>query len=300
MNVKLINLTKTSTEWATFDTVIPKGMLCVEQVVDGSNNVLEVKTKVGDGTNTFAALPYVTTRVMTGATASTAGTSGMVPAPAAGDQTKFLTGAGTWESIEIAAPLQYRVILVDKSATTGAADKFKLQVSSDAGQTWTDVDTGTTGVKNIDLGLFATTASGSDEIGKIKSILLPSYVDDVVEGYYHNGKFYKEAAHTTEITAEAGKIYVDIPTSHSYRWSGTAYVDISNPLDAATIYQLMGVDTTDGDFNGPSGSNAGQHGLVPAPASGDGAKFLRADATWQDVVVPTDNLVLNVVPDFTT
>ena len=34
--------------------------------------------------------------VMTGATSGAAGTSGLVPAPAAGDQAKYLTGAGTW------------------------------------------------------------------------------------------------------------------------------------------------------------------------------------------------------------
>ena len=33
---------------------------------------------------------------MTGATSSAAGTSGLVPAPAAGDQDKFLKGDGTW------------------------------------------------------------------------------------------------------------------------------------------------------------------------------------------------------------
>lgn len=38
--------------------------------------------------------------VMTGATAETAGTSGFVPAPAAGDQTKFLRGDGTWAEVE--------------------------------------------------------------------------------------------------------------------------------------------------------------------------------------------------------
>lgn len=37
--------------------------------------------------------------VMTGATSSTAGTSGLVPAPSAGDQTKYLTGAGTWQTV---------------------------------------------------------------------------------------------------------------------------------------------------------------------------------------------------------
>ena len=33
---------------------------------------------------------------MTGATSSAAGTSGLVPAPAAGDIDKFLKGDGTW------------------------------------------------------------------------------------------------------------------------------------------------------------------------------------------------------------
>ena len=40
----------------------------------------------------------VTNADMTGAGASTAGEKGMVPAPAAGDNTKFLRGDGTWAS----------------------------------------------------------------------------------------------------------------------------------------------------------------------------------------------------------
>lgn len=303
MNVKLLNLTKTTSEWASFTTVIPKGMLCVEQIVSGQT-VVGTKTKVGDGENTFANLPYVHNEpTMIGATSSTNGTGGLVPAPSAGDQTKFLTGGGTWESVEIAAPLQYRVIAASRSVTTNATDKFKLQVSSDSGVTWTDVDTDTSGVVNVDLGLFATTASGDDEIGKIKSILLPSYVDDIIEGYYYNNKFWEESAHTTEIPGEAGKIYVDISSSgdysnHSFRWSGSAFIDISDPISATKIRELLGIDTTDGDFNGATSGAAGQHGLVPQPAAGDQLKFLRGDATWQDVVVPTDNLTLNVVASF--
>lgn len=38
---------------------------------------------------------------MTGATASTAGTHGLVPAPAAGDDTKFLGGDGTWKDVPV-------------------------------------------------------------------------------------------------------------------------------------------------------------------------------------------------------
>ena len=39
--------------------------------------------------------------VMTGATASAAGTSGLVPVPAAGDNLKFLRGDGTWAEVSI-------------------------------------------------------------------------------------------------------------------------------------------------------------------------------------------------------
>ena len=46
-----------------------------------------------------------------------------------------------------------------------------------------------------------------DSGGKVPAAQLPSYVDDVVEGYLSSGKFYKESAHTTEIAGESGKIY---------------------------------------------------------------------------------------------
>lgn len=69
-----------------------------------------------------------------------------------------------------------------------------------------------------------------DANGKVPSSQLPSYVDDVIEGYLYNSKFYKEAAHTTEITGEAGKIYTDVATNLTYRWSGTKFVEISQSL----------------------------------------------------------------------
>lgn len=44
---------------------------------------------------------------MTGATAGQAGTHGLVPAPAAGDQGKVLTGAGTWEDLPASGGVNY-------------------------------------------------------------------------------------------------------------------------------------------------------------------------------------------------
>lgn len=69
-----------------------------------------------------------------------------------------------------------------------------------------------------------------DANGKVPAAQLPSYVDDVINGYLHDGKFYEDDQYTTEITAESGKIYVDLTTNKTYRWSGAAYVEISESL----------------------------------------------------------------------
>ena len=69
-----------------------------------------------------------------------------------------------------------------------------------------------------------------DSNGKVPSSQLPSFVDDVIEGYLYNGKFYKESAHTNVINGEPGKIYIDLSTGKTYRWSGSTFVVISDTL----------------------------------------------------------------------
>ena len=71
-----------------------------------------------------------------------------------------------------------------------------------------------------------------DANGKVPSSQLPSYVDDVIEGYKSGADFFEDSAHTAskKITGETGKIYVDLRTNVTYRWSGTAYVEISASL----------------------------------------------------------------------
>ena len=93
-----------------------------------------------------------------------------------------------------------------------------------------------------DTNFINTTQKGSangvatlDGNGKVPSSQLPSYVDDVVEGYYYNGQFYTDSAHTQLITPETGKIYVDLDTNKTYRWGGTTYVEISQ----STIHKYV-------------------------------------------------------------
>lgn len=54
-----------------------------------------------------------------------------------------------------------------------------------------------------------------------------------------------------------------------------ANIQISNNTISAT-------DTTYSDFTGTDGTSAGAAGLVPAPATTDAGKFLKADGTWDD------------------
>lgn len=84
---------------------------------------------------------------------------------------------------------------------------------------------------------------GSD--GKVPVAQLPSYVDDVLEGYYNEGKFYKEDTNKTIITGEQGKIYVDLDSNATYRWSGSAFIKVSNPIDYASQAEAeAGADNT--------------------------------------------------------
>lgn len=60
-----------------------------------------------------------------------------------------------------------------------------------------------------------------DANGKVPSTQLPSYVDDVLE-------YESKSAFPT--TGESGKIYIAKDTNKTYRWSGSAYVEISASL----------------------------------------------------------------------
>lgn len=137
----------------------------------------------------------------------------------------------------------------------------EVNVQSDWNQTDTNADDY---IKNKPQIGVANGIASLDSTGKVPSSQLPSYVDDVIEGYYHNNKFYatyipgqeeQEGTYRDEITPEQGKIYVDIPTNQSYRWSGSTYIVISSPyvLPTASASTLGGVKVGDGlsiDNNG--------------------------------------------------
>ena len=79
-------------------------------------------------------------------------------------------------------------------------------------------------------GLSATLAAKADLVGGlVPSHQLPSYVDDVIE--------FADFA-SLPGTGESGKIYVTLATGKTYRWSGSAYVELT---DATAVWgQISG------------------------------------------------------------
>lgn len=84
-----------------------------------------------------------------------------------------------------------------------------------------------------------------DSSGKVPTSQLPAYVDDVLE-YTNKASF--------PATGETGKIYVDKATNLTYRWSGSAYVEISPSLALGT--------TSSTAFRGDYGNAAYAHAVT--------------------------------------
>ena len=212
---------------------------------------------------------------MGAASASAAGKAGLVPAPAAGAQAKYLRGDGTWQT-----PPNTTYSNMG-GATSSAAGSAGLVPAPAAGKqasflrgdgTWV-IPTNTTYAK------ANTTTLGL-----------------VMIGYAENGKNYP-----VELDS-SGKMYVNVPwtdTNTTYGVVGangsTGLVKNGSTVTSASGYTacpiVSGVpyykdtNTTYANMKAATASAAGAAGLVPAPAAGKQTSFLRGDGTW---VVPTN------------
>ncbi len=169
--------------------------------------------------------------------------------------------------------------------TTGTIDPARLPSHQHAVSDVTGLQTALDGKQAA--GSYATLVGGT-----VPAAQLPSYVDDVIE-----------AANLAAFpaTGEAGKIYVALDTNKTYRWSGSAYIEISAspgstdavPEGASNLYHT----TARAAAAAPVQSVAGRTGAVVLAASdiasgtiaaarlGSGAAsstaYLAGDQTWQ-------------------
>lgn len=115
------------------------------------------------------------------------------------------------------------------------------------------------------------------EDGKIPASQLPSYVDDVIE--YNTTK-------PRPSTGEAGKIYVNTDDNKTYRWSGSAYVEISKSL-------ALG-ETSSTAFAGDKGKAAYEHSSETATVGNNPHGITKETLGVVETYTNTDPLLANV------
>lgn len=200
LNVRVITRNDTAENWTTANPILLKGEIGIETDTN--------KLKIGDGTTAWADLAYFNVDI------NAILANYMSKADYAGSKAGYVAKAEAAD--KLTAPVSINGVDFDGTKDITVADNTKIP-TAEKGKA--------NGVATL----------GTD--GLIPSAQLLSYVDDVVEGYYFEDKFYTTDEHTTEIAPETGKIYVDITDANApatYRWSGTAYINIGNPLDVAT------------------------------------------------------------------
>ena len=167
----------------------------------------------------FGYLKGVTSAIQTQLNGKASSSHGYhVPTPQTADARKFLRNDNTWQSLPGASTTATGIVQlyngVDSTSTTTAATANAVKTAYDkANHSHPYLTTSLKGAKNG--------VASLDANGLVPSSQLPSYVDDVLE-YDNLAGFPK--------TGETGKIYVAKDTNKTYRWSGTAYVEISASL----------------------------------------------------------------------
>lgn len=122
-----------------------------------------------------------------------------------------------------------------------------------------------------------TSVNASAITGTIAAANLPSFVDDVLEGYYNatDRKFYKNydasaKTYSDAYTGETGKIYVNLNNNKTYRWSGSAYVVISETI-------ALG-ETSSTAYRGDRGKAAYDHAAAKGSAFASGLYKITTNA----------------------
>ena len=194
-----------------------------------------------------------------------------VPAlPSTSNSLTFLGDDKTWRTIQDASTSQKGVVQLtnatDSTSETLAATAKAVSTVAGALSTFTGTTAPATYVAQTAMGVAGGVATLDSNTGKVPESQLPSYVDDVVEGYKgtdaNANKFYSDSNKTTEIDIESGKIYIDLTDNITYRWSGSALVKIASSL-------ALG-ETESTAYRGDRGKTAYDHSQ---------AAHARADAT---------------------
>lgn len=239
----------TGTEFSVDTTAIQ------EKLTAGSN--VQINDNVISATDT-------TYTHFTGATSVTDGVQGLVPAPIAGDEGKYLKADGTW----------------DEAGTNYTAGNGISITNDEISVDDTYVQKKLTAGANIQISandeISATDTTYSDFTGATSSTagtagLVPAPASGEMDKYLKSDGTWATVSQYSLPAATASTL-------------GGVKIGANLSMDSNDV--LSATDTTYSNFVGTDGQTAGTAGLVPAPATTDAGKFLKADGTWDDAGSP--------------
>lgn len=139
--------------------------------------------------------------------------------------------------------------ILNKPASLPASDVYAWAKESTK-PTYTASEVGAVATTSVGV---ASGVASLDSNGKVPSAQLPSFVDDVVEGYYDGttDRFYEESTFETVIPPVDGKSWVDVATNKSYRWTGSVYVRVDEGVQLG--------ETSSTAYRGDRGKTAYDH-----------------------------------------
>ena len=258
---------------ATTVTTDANGVITINSTDTNTQTVTSVNSKTGDVSLTYSDVNAApTSHASTGTTYGVASASNYGHAMASSTTPKANgTAAVGSETAKFARGDHIHPLQTTVSGNAGTATKLKTPVditlTGDVSGTASfdgsaDVSITTTVADNSHNHSASNITSGTLDAARIPNIsidklvagttnttipssLLPSYVDDVLE-YTAKSNFPS--------TGATGKIYVDKTTNLTYRWSGSAYVEISPSLALGS--------TSSTAYRGDYGDAAYKHGVT--------------------------------------
>lgn len=262
--------------------------------VDGMGHVSAV-TSVTKSDITALGIPgsdtNTTYSAFKGATASTAGGSGLVPAPASGQNTRYLRGDGTWQT---PPNTTYGVATDEANGLMSAADKAKLDGIASGANNYTHPS-----FTARNSGLYKITVNNQGHVTAATAVVKS---DITALGIPSTNTTYNNATTSTDgLMSSEDKTKLDGIATGANKYTHPSYtsrasglykitVDASGHVSAVTAVTknditALGIpgsdtNTTYSTFKAATASAAGGSGLVPAPAAGENDEYLRGDGTW--------------------
>ena len=217
----------------------------------------KITVKKGDNSSSEIELPEGTVYSnFTGASGDAAGVAGLVPAPAQGDQNKFLKADGTWAVVEAGSD-----VAVATEETAGIV-RASTEITVDG--------------------------EGIMTVGSLAQSKVEGLTDAL------SGKANATHSHTASDISDLADATVKAATQDTSGNALTSYVK-SLSVSGSKLTVTKGDETSDeldlpsggtgvsDPFTGTDGDTPGTAGLVPAPAAADADKFLASDGTWKVV-----------------